>query len=110
METFICTDFKIEEIELKKHKMNTPRVDEIKCRFNKELDCIFDANVFYFNKYRPIFMLSNKELYDLIPKEEINVDMKKGNNKGAYIFIGIIFLIMLLFIVFLPQISKLFGW
>ena len=50
MEPFICTDFKIEEIELKPHKMvNPPRVDEIKSRFNKELDCIFDCKEFFFN-------------------------------------------------------------
>lgn len=45
------------------------------------------------------------------PKQEVNQEVKKdANNKSAYIFIGIIFLIMLLFIIFLPQISKLFGW
>lgn len=49
MEIFICTDFTVTEIELKNHKMNiSPRVDEIKCRFNKELDCIFDCTEFYF--------------------------------------------------------------
>ncbi|MDD3437169.1 MAG: hypothetical protein PHC64_08475, partial [Candidatus Gastranaerophilales bacterium] len=30
----------------------------------------WEKNLFYFNKYRPLFMLSNKELYDLTPKEE----------------------------------------
>ena len=44
------------------------------------------------------------------PKQEVNKETKKTNNKSAYIFIGIIFAIMLLFIIFLPQISKLFGW
>ena len=44
------------------------------------------------------------------PKQEVNKETKKVNNKSAYIFIGIIFAIMLLFIIFLPQISKLFGW
>ena len=44
------------------------------------------------------------------PKQEVNQEVKKTNNKSAYIFIGIIFAIMLLFIIFLPQISNLFGW
>lgn len=30
-------------------------------------------NPFYFSKYRPLFMLSNKELYDLMPQEKISV-------------------------------------
>lgn len=33
----------------------------------------WEKNLFYFNKYRPLFMLSNKELYDLMPKEQISV-------------------------------------
>ena len=50
MDGFICTDFTVTEIELKNHKMNnSQRVDEIKCRFNKELDCIFDVTEFFFN-------------------------------------------------------------
>ena len=44
------------------------------------------------------------------PKQEVNKEIKKTNNKSAYIFIGIIFAILLLFIIFLPQISKLIGW
>lgn len=70
METFICTDFKIEEIELKSHKMtNSPRVDEIKCRFNKELDCIFDCKEFFFNtKERALEAMA-----------EIKVQSKKGD-------------------------------
>ncbi len=50
MDGFICSDFTLTEIELKNHKMtNSQRVDEIKCRFNKELDCIFDVTEFFFN-------------------------------------------------------------
>jgi tetratricopeptide (TPR) repeat protein len=33
----------------------------------------WEKNLFYFNKYRPLFMLSNKELYDLMPKENESV-------------------------------------
>lgn len=30
-------------------------------------------NPFYFSKYRPLFMLSNKELFDLMPQEKVSV-------------------------------------
>lgn len=33
----------------------------------------WEKNLLYFNKYRPIFMLTNKELYDLMPKENVGV-------------------------------------
>lgn len=33
----------------------------------------WEKNLFYFGKYRPLFILSNKELYDLTPKENTNV-------------------------------------
>jgi tetratricopeptide (TPR) repeat protein len=33
----------------------------------------WDKNIFYFNKYRPLFLLSNKELYDLMPRENVSV-------------------------------------
>lgn len=33
----------------------------------------WEKNLFYFNKYHPLFMLSNKELYDLMPKEPASV-------------------------------------
>lgn len=34
----------------------------------------WEKNLFYFsNKYRPLFMLSNKELYNLMPKEHVSV-------------------------------------
>ena len=44
------------------------------------------------------------------PKQEVNKEVKKANNKSTYIFIVLILAIMLLFIIFLPQISNLFGW
>lgn len=79
METFICTYFKIEEIELKPHKMvNSPRVDQINSRFNKELDCIFDCVCFYFeSKERALDALS-----------EIKNQSKKGD---GFISIGYVF-------------------
>lgn len=33
----------------------------------------WEKNLMYFSKYRPIFMLTNKELYDLMPKERVGV-------------------------------------
>ena len=33
----------------------------------------WEKNLFYFNKYRPLFMLSNDELYDLMPRENISI-------------------------------------
>ena len=33
----------------------------------------WEKNLLRFNKYRPVFMLSNKELYDLMPNEEVSV-------------------------------------
>lgn len=45
-----------------------------------------------------------------VPKQEVIDTPKKENPKSAYIIIAVIVIIMALFIVFLPQISKLFGW
>lgn len=44
------------------------------------------------------------------PVSEIKQEVKKNDNKKAMIFIGIIVVIMAIFILLLPQISKLFGW
>jgi len=33
----------------------------------------WENNTLRFNKYRPVFMLSNKELYDLMPSDEVGV-------------------------------------
>lgn len=41
---------------------------------------------------------------------EIKPEVEQANNKKAIIMIGIIVAIIALFIVFLPQISNLFGW
>lgn len=40
-------------------------------------------NPFYSNKYRPLFMLSNKELYDLMPKENISI-VQRINTPSIY--------------------------
>lgn len=41
---------------------------------------------------------------------EIKPEVEQANNKKAIIMIGVIVAIIALFIVFLPQISNLFGW
>lgn len=33
-------------------------------------------NVLHFNKYRPLFMLSNKELFDLMPQDRVSVSQR----------------------------------
>ena len=43
----------------------------------------WEKNLFYFNKYRPLFMLSSKELYDLLPKEDISV-MQRIRTPSVY--------------------------
>ena len=45
-----------------------------------------------------------------VPKQEIIETPKQENPKSSYILIIVILIIMALFIIFLPQISKLFGW
>lgn len=40
-------------------------------------------NLFYSNKYRPLFMLSNKELYDLMPKENVSI-VQRINTPSIY--------------------------
>lgn len=44
-----------------------------------------------------------------IQQEEVNQETNFMSNKKALIFLGVILGIMLLFIIFLPQISKLIG-
>ena len=43
------------------------------------------------------------------PQEEVNQEVNMMSNKKALVFLGVILGIMLLFIIFLPQISKLIG-
>ncbi len=40
---------------------------------NIRTESYWSKNLFYFNKYRPIFMLSNKELYNLMPTEKVSI-------------------------------------
>ena len=44
------------------------------------------------------------------PKQEVIATPKQTNSKSSLIILAIIIVIMALFIAFLPQISKLFGW
>lgn len=45
-----------------------------------------------------------------IQQEEVNQETNFMSNKKTLVFLGFILVIMLLFIIFLPQISKLMGW
>lgn len=45
-----------------------------------------------------------------VPKQEVAPAQKTESSKSAYILMIVIVVIMALFIIFLPQISKLFGW
>lgn len=36
----------------------------------------WEQNLLYFNKYRPLFMLSNRELYNLMPKDNVSVSQR----------------------------------
>ena len=67
---------------------------------NINKDEVMEEALSHTNKYSPFEA----------PKQEVNKEEKKTSNRNAYILIIVIFVIMLLFIIFLPQISKLFGW
>lgn len=43
----------------------------------------WSRNVFHFNKYRPFFMLSNKELYNLIPQDKV-ISSKRFTTPSVY--------------------------
>jgi len=59
----------------KNHFYDTEKTIMVEAPLNKTLTTgkYWEKNLFYFNKYRPLFMLSNKELYDLMPKENVSV-------------------------------------
>jgi len=44
------------------------------------------------------------------PKQDVVAETNNGNSKAGYILMIVIAIIMALFIIFLPQISNLFGW
>lgn len=59
----------------KTHFYDTEKTIMSEITLNKTLktEKYWGKNLLYFSKYRPIFMLSNKELIDLMPKEKISV-------------------------------------
>lgn len=59
----------------KSHFYDTDKTIMTEAPLNKTLTTgkYWENNLFYFNKYRPLFMLSNKDLYDLMPKENVSV-------------------------------------
>ncbi len=67
---------------------------------NLSKEDVMEEALSHTNQYPPFEM----------PKQEVIEAPKKDNPKSAVILFIIIAAIMALFIVFLPQISKLFGW
>lgn len=51
-------------------------MNEIEPETPSVTDEYWTKNLFQFNKYRPIFMLSNKELYNLMPKDKVSVSAR----------------------------------
>jgi len=43
----------------------------------------WEKNLFYLNKYRPLFMLSNKDLYSLMPEKKVSV-YQRINSPSVY--------------------------
>lgn len=60
---------------LKSHFFDTQNTVMTQLNLDKSVKTgkYWDKNLFYVNRYRPLFMLSNKELYDLMPQEEQSV-------------------------------------
>jgi len=59
----------------KDHFYDTDKTIMTETSLNKTLVTgkYWEKNLFYLNKYRPLFMLSSKELYDLMPNEKVSV-------------------------------------
>lgn len=43
----------------------------------------WEKNLFYLNRYRPLFMLSNKELYNLMPEKKVSI-VQRINTPSVY--------------------------
>ncbi len=104
--------------------VNPPVVDQNNILINQNNTVVDNASNNY-NNVDPISVVANLNKDEAmeealshttqyspfeVPKQEVNQEVNKKNNKSIYIFIGVIFAIMALFIFFLPQISNLFGW
>lgn len=48
-------------------------MNEVVVDTNIKTQKYWEKNLFYSNKYRPLFLLSNRELYDLMPRENIGI-------------------------------------
>lgn len=48
-------------------------MNQIEPNNNLKTGKYWETNLFYGSKYRPLFMLSNKELYNLMPRENVSV-------------------------------------
>ena len=77
-----------------------PQPDPMAALANLSKEDAMEAALSHTNKYTPFEA----------QKQEILEEPKKENSKSVWLFLGIIFAVLLLFIIFLPQISNLFGW
>ena len=79
---------------------NAQPVNQMAAVNNLNKEDVMDEALSHTNQYPPFEM----------PKQEVIETPRKANPKSTIILLAIIILIMALFIIFLPQISRLFGW
>jgi len=77
-----------------------PQSDPMVAVANLSKEDAMEAALSHTNQYTPFE----------VPKQEVLEEPKKENSKSVWLFLGIIFAVLLLFIILLPQISNLFGW
>lgn len=78
-----------------------PQIDPMKAVANLNREEAMEEALSHTNQYSPFEL----------PKQEVIEEPKQENTKTSYAIFIIIAVIMALFIIFLPQISKVFlGW
>lgn len=78
-----------------------PQVDPMRAVANLNKEEAMEEALSHTNQYSPFEL----------PKQEVVETSKKQDTKSSYTLIIVILIIMALFIIFLPQISKMFlGW
>ena len=80
--------------------MNQQQIDPMAAVSNLNKEEAMEEALSHTNQYSPFE----------VPKQEVLQTQKTESSKTAYVLIAIIVIIMALFIFFLPQISKMFGW
>lgn len=69
---------KIEGKIFKGHFYDTEKTIMTEASTDKEIKTgkYWEKNLLYFGKYKPLFMLSNKDLYNLMPKEKVSISQR----------------------------------